>query len=71
MRPDVGIVGARLYYEDDTVQHAGVVLGFGGIAGHCFVQQPPRKYRLLSQDHLCAELQRSDGGMYDGEKRSL
>lgn len=40
MRPDVGIVGARLYYEDDTVQHAGVVLGFGGIAGHCFVQQP-------------------------------
>lgn len=40
MRPDVGIVGARLYYEDDTIQHAGVVLGFGGIAGHCFVQQP-------------------------------
>ena len=40
MRPDVGIVGARLYFEDDTIQHAGVVLGFGGIAGHCFVQQP-------------------------------
>ncbi len=39
MRPDVGAVGARLYYEDDTVQHAGVVVGFGGIAGHCFVQQ--------------------------------
>ena len=39
MRPDVGIVGARLYYEDDTVQHAGVVIGFGGIAGHCFVNQ--------------------------------
>ena len=40
MRPDVGIVGARLYYGDNTVQHAGVVIGFGGIAGHCFVQQP-------------------------------
>lgn len=40
MREDVGIVGARLYYEDDTIQHAGVVIGFGGIAGHCFVQQP-------------------------------
>lgn len=39
-RDDVGIVGARLYYEDDTIQHAGVVIGFGGIAGHCFVQQP-------------------------------
>ena len=40
MRKDVGIVGARLYYDDDTIQHAGVVMGFGGIAGHCFVQQP-------------------------------
>lgn len=39
MRKDVGAVGARLYYEDDTIQHAGVVIGFGGIAGHCFVQQ--------------------------------
>ena len=39
MREDVGAVGARLYYEDDTIQHAGVVIGFGGLAGHCFVQQ--------------------------------
>ena len=39
MRKEVGAVGARLYYEDDTIQHAGVVIGFGGIAGHCFVQQ--------------------------------
>lgn len=38
-RPDVGAVGARLYYNDDTLQHAGVVMGFGGIAGHCFVAQ--------------------------------
>ena len=37
MRDDVGAVGARLYYEDDTIQHAGVVLGFGGIAGHTFI----------------------------------
>lgn len=36
-RPDVGIVGCRLLYEDDTIQHAGVVIGFGGIAGHCFI----------------------------------
>lgn len=39
MRDDVGAVGARLYYEDNTIQHAGVVLGWGGVAGHCFVQQ--------------------------------
>lgn len=36
-RPDVGIVGARLLYQDDTIQHAGVVVGFGGIAGHTFI----------------------------------
>ena len=30
-------MGALLYYEDDTIQHGGVVLGFGGIAGHAFI----------------------------------
>lgn len=33
-RPDVGITGMMLYYPDDTVQHAGVVLGIGEVAGH-------------------------------------
>lgn len=36
-RKEVGIVGARLLYEDDTIQHAGVVIGFGGVAGHTFI----------------------------------
>ena len=31
---DVAIVGAKLYYPDNLIQHAGVVLGMGGIAGH-------------------------------------
>ena len=34
LRPEVGAVGAKLLYEDDTVQHAGVVIGFSGYAGH-------------------------------------
>lgn len=33
-RKDVGIVGAKLLYENDTVQHVGVVLGLTGVAGH-------------------------------------
>jgi GT2 family glycosyltransferase len=37
MRKEVGIVGAKLFYDDDTVQHAGVILGFGGVAGHAEV----------------------------------
>lgn len=43
-RDDVGIVGARLYYHDDTVQHAGVIIGLGGVAGHCFVNFPRDSY---------------------------
>ncbi|WP_346213362.1 glycosyltransferase family 2 protein [Aeromonas veronii] len=33
-RPDIGCVGAKLYYPDGRIQHAGVVLGIGGVAGH-------------------------------------
>jgi glycosyltransferase involved in cell wall biosynthesis len=33
-QPDVGCVGAKLYYGNDTIQHAGVILGIGGVAGH-------------------------------------
>ena len=34
LRPGVGAVGARLWFPDDTLQHGGVVLGLGGVAGH-------------------------------------
>ena len=34
LRPEVGVVGGMLYYPDNTIQHAGVVLGIGGVAGH-------------------------------------
>ncbi len=33
-RPSIGAVGALLLYPDDTVQHAGVIIGLGGVAGH-------------------------------------
>jgi glycosyltransferase involved in cell wall biosynthesis/2-polyprenyl-3-methyl-5-hydroxy-6-metoxy-1,4-benzoquinol methylase len=34
IHPEVGAVGAKLYYPDDTIQHAGVIVGLGGVAGH-------------------------------------
>lgn len=37
MREGTGCVGAKLYYPDDTIQHAGVVLGVGGVAGHAAI----------------------------------
>ncbi|MBD3839950.1 MAG: glycosyltransferase, partial [Epsilonproteobacteria bacterium] len=33
-REEIGCVGAKLYYPNDTIQHAGVIIGIGGIAGH-------------------------------------
>ena len=33
-RPEIGAVGGKLYYPDDTIQHAGIVVGIGDYAGH-------------------------------------
>lgn len=30
-RPDIGCVGAKLYYDNNTVQHAGVIIGLSGM----------------------------------------
>ncbi|QEN87900.1 glycosyltransferase [Labrys sp. KNU-23] len=40
-QPDIGAVGAKLLYKDDTLQHGGVVLGMGGRAAH-FERRLPR-----------------------------
>jgi GT2 family glycosyltransferase len=39
-RADVGAVGARLYYPNNTIQHAGIVIGSGGVAGAMVVDLP-------------------------------
>ncbi len=46
-REDVGAVGARMYYEDGTLQHAGVILGYGGLAGHAFEGMKKEQYRKI------------------------
>lgn len=39
-RPDIGCVGVKLYYDNNTVQHAGVIIGLGGYAGHSHKHAP-------------------------------
>jgi glycosyltransferase involved in cell wall biosynthesis len=40
VRSGIGAVGARLWYPDGTLQHGGVILGLGGVAGHAFPRVP-------------------------------
>src|SRR5690606_35343292 len=40
VRPEIGAVGAMLYYPDDRIQHAGVVLGIHGVAAHLYSGMP-------------------------------
>ncbi len=47
VRPDIGAVGAKLVYPDETIQHAGVFTGIGGGAGHAHRFQPRRDSRLF------------------------
>jgi len=49
-RPDVGAVGACLLFDDGSVQHGGVLLGIGGVAGHA------HKYRNGADDGECLTL---------------
>jgi GT2 family glycosyltransferase len=48
-RDDVGAVGAKLLYPNDTIQHAGVMIGIGGIANH-----PHRGYPRVSHGYMGA-----------------
>ncbi len=55
-RRDVGIVGASLYYPDNTIQHAGVIIGLGGIAGHVFTKFPRNSFGTLGRAKVIQNL---------------
>jgi GT2 family glycosyltransferase len=53
---DVGAVGARLLYPDDRIQHAGVILGGGGVAAHAHKGLPRTNHGYFSRAILAQEL---------------
>lgn len=56
LRPEVGCVGAKLYYPNDTIQHGGVILGIGGVAGHSHKYFSRNEYGYFSRLHLVQNL---------------
>ena len=57
-RESIGAVGSLLLYPDDTIQHAGVVVGLGGVAGHSHkhlhVSQPGYMFQVVSTNNYSA-----------------
>ena len=55
-REDTGVVGAKLLYENDTIQHAGCVIGMGGIAGAMFVGMDARRSGYLHKASVIQDM---------------
>jgi GT2 family glycosyltransferase len=56
MQPKVAVVGARLWYPNDTIQHAGVILGAGGIAAHAHVGLQRDEPGYFARAHLAQDV---------------
>ena len=55
-RPEVGAAGVRLVYPDNTIQHAGIVIGIGGIAASMFVDMPRERSGYMHKASLMQDL---------------
>lgn len=57
-RSEIGAVGVKLIFPNDTIQHGGVIIGIGGIAGHAFItldrHKPGYFYYLTSVNNFSA-----------------
>lgn len=51
-RPEVGAVGAKLLFPNDQVQHAGVMVGIGGIANHAFLKSDGQEHGYFGQKNI-------------------
>ncbi len=55
-RPEVGAAGVKLLYPDNTIQHAGCVIGIGGIAGSMFVDMPAERSGYLHKASIMQDM---------------
>ncbi len=55
-RKDVGAVGVKLYYPDETIQHAGIIVGLGGVAGNRFKSIPKNGHGYFAEESMIQNL---------------
>ena len=58
-RPSTAVVGTKLYYGNNTIQHAGTIIGIGGpggVAGHMFVDMPRERSGYMHKASLIQDL---------------
>ena len=55
-REDVGAVGVKLYFPDETIQHAGIIVGIGGIAGNRFKSIPKDGHGYFAKESMIENL---------------
>ena len=55
-REDVGAIGVKLYYPDETIQHAGIVVGLGGVAGNRFKSIPKSGHGYFAKESMVENL---------------
>ena len=63
-RADVGVVGGKLYYPDDRIQHAGIIVGIGGIAGHSHKYIDRADHGYFSRPHLVQNMSALTGACF-------
>lgn len=56
LRPGVGAVGAQLYYPQELVQHGGILLGIGGVAGHAHHGLPRGDHGYMQRARVAHEV---------------
>ena len=55
-RKDIGAIGVKLYYPDNTIQHNGVIIGIGGVGGHILKNLPKDERGYFARDSFVQNL---------------
>ena len=71
VRPEIGAVGAKLLYPNGRIQHAGVILGIGGVAGHAFRKFPADHPEQMNRANLAHNVSAVTGACMAVERKKF